>query len=237
MTLPIQKEIEIPLLSVIDELGGEAKPRDIYPRVTAHFPQITEADLRETVAGKTNKWTNRIQWTRQKLVLKKELERYPRGVWKITQKGKERLREEGWYGYGGPVTGAPKPLEVSNRHGELKQKMVEIGKKLGYYTRTEEGSVYRHDVLWKEGQYRQDPKFVIEICAGGSLPKDFDALNWAKESLKAKGILVAVEDADYRKAVERFKNQDEIVVVKAEVVDNVYELIDKNFKFLEALFQ
>ena len=230
MTLPIQKEIEIPLLSVIDELGGEAKPRDIYPRVTAHFPQITEADLRETVAGKTNKWANRVQWARQSLVQKKQLERYPRGVWKITERGRERLRKEGL-----EIKGPTPP--PSSRHDELKQKMVEIGKKLGYYTRTEEGSVYRHDVLWKEGQYRQDPKFVIEICAGGSLPKDFDALNWAKESLKAKGILVAVEDADYRKAVERFKNQEGIVVVKAEVVDIVYELIGENLGFLKVLFQ
>jgi len=234
VTLPKQKDVEIPLLYVISEFGGEAKPRDIYPRITAFFPQITQADLRETVSGNTNKWTNRIQFARQDLVSKKELERYPRGVWKITQKGRNRLKKEG---YKGTSTVVSKPPEISSRHSDLKQKMVEVGKKLGYYTRTEEGSIYRHDVLWKLGQYKQDPNVVIEICAGGSLPKDFDALNWATENVGAKGILVTVEDADYRKAVQRFENQDKIVVVKAETVDRFLDLLDENIEFLRIVFK
>jgi len=93
MALPIQKDIELPLLLEIEAMGGEARPQDLYPRVTAHFPQITEADLKETITGGMNKWTNRIQWARQALVSKGELERYPRGVWRITEKGREKIGE------------------------------------------------------------------------------------------------------------------------------------------------
>ncbi|MCK4363102.1 MAG: winged helix-turn-helix domain-containing protein [Dehalococcoidia bacterium] len=64
MTLPIQKDVELPLLFEIEAMGGEARPLDVYPKVTAHFPQITEADLKEKISSGVNKWTNRIQWAR-----------------------------------------------------------------------------------------------------------------------------------------------------------------------------
>ena len=231
MALPIQKDIELPLLLEIEAMGGEAHPQDLYPRVTARFSQITEIDLRETITGGTNKWTNRIQWTRQALVSKQQLERYPRGVWKITEKGRERLRREGLK----PLL--PPPPPPLNRHEELKQKMLDIGNKLGYYTATEErGPVYQHDVLWKRGAYKRDPSHVIEICAGGSLPKDFDALNWAHQNVGARGVLVTVDEADYRKAIQRFENQPAIVVVKAETVDRLHELVMTDIAFLELIF-
>ena len=73
MALPKQKEVEIPLLNSIEAMGGEVKPLEVYPKVTAYFPQITEDDLKETIAGGINKWTNRIQWARQSLVLRGDL--------------------------------------------------------------------------------------------------------------------------------------------------------------------
>ena len=234
MALPKQKDIELPLLIEIESLGGEANPQELYRRLKAHFPQIMEADLEQTISRGINKWTNRIQWARQSLVSKGELERYPRGIWKITEKGREHLRNQGLVPKGGGEEVA-KELRP-DRHTELKQKMVEIGTNLGYYTSTEEGYVYRHDILWKRGQYKQDPGYVIEVCAGGSLPKDFDALNWANENLGAKGILVAVDEVDYRKAIQRFINQPNIVVVKAETVDRLHELMKTDLEFIKFIF-
>ena len=233
MTLPIQKDIELPLLFEIDAMGGEAKPQDVYPRVKAHFPQITEKDLEETISRGINKWTNRIQWARQSLVSKKELERYPHGVWRITEKGRQRLWREGL-----KVSESTPSKPLPSRHDELKQKMVDIGNQLRYGTGTEETCVgYRHDVLWKPGAYRKDPSHVIEICAGGSLPKDFDALSVANRELTAKGILVTVDDADYVKAKQRFENQPDIAVVKAETVDKLYELMITDLEFLKSIFE
>jgi hypothetical protein len=130
------------------------------------------------------------------------------------------------------------PISPPKRHDELKQKMVDMGRKLGYHTTTEESlGQYRPDVLWKRGPQRRDPCHVIEICAGGSLAKDFDSLNWAREDLEAKGILVTVDEPDYHRAVQRFGYHSQIVVAKAETVDRLHELIMTNLDFIKVLFR
>jgi predicted nuclease of predicted toxin-antitoxin system len=237
MALPKKKETELPLLREIEAVGGEAKPQTIYSKVTSHFPQITKEDLEETITGGINKWTNRIQWARQSLVLKGELERYPRGIWRITAKGRQRLRAEV-----PPLKEAPRvikeqatKLQQPKRHEELKQKMVEIGKKLGYYVSAEEGPEYRHDVLWKITQYKT-PSHVIEVCEGGVLAKDFDSLNWARENWDARGILIVTDDKDFIKASRRLAGQPRIIAVKAETIDLLYELINADLELLKSIF-
>jgi restriction system protein len=53
--LPKQSDVEIPLLQVLSEIGGQGKPRDIYPLVTAKFTQIRDEDLAETLRSGTNR--------------------------------------------------------------------------------------------------------------------------------------------------------------------------------------
>ena len=72
-------------------LGGKARARDVYEEVTKLFPQLTEADLSETLTTGSNRWTNRIQWARQALVSKGELASAAHGVWSITTKGRARI--------------------------------------------------------------------------------------------------------------------------------------------------
>jgi len=92
--LPKQKDIEIPLLEALMELGGQAKPKEIYPLVTKKFPEIREEDLTETLPSGGNKWTNRIQWVRQRLIDKGEIYSPTRGIWAITDKGKKRIEKK-----------------------------------------------------------------------------------------------------------------------------------------------
>lgn len=113
--LPPQKDIEIPLLEVLNELGGQGKPKEIYPLVTKKFPQIRDIDLAERVPTGANKWTNRIQFVRQKLVDNGEIDRSQFGVWKITEIGKKRL--------GGFTESEVKQPE--GRHPEAKQLEVQ----------------------------------------------------------------------------------------------------------------
>jgi hypothetical protein len=70
MAFPKQREIELPLLMVLESLGGTAKPRDVYPLVAAKFPQLTAEELTETLESSpsTRKWWNLVQWVRQHLV-------------------------------------------------------------------------------------------------------------------------------------------------------------------------
>ena len=89
--LPSVKQVELPLLRVLVKVGGQAEPRDVYPLVTKEFPALREEDLAEALPSGGNRWTNRIQWTRQRLVEKGEVDSPARGVWRITDKGRERV--------------------------------------------------------------------------------------------------------------------------------------------------
>src|SRR5215211_5537332 len=89
MALPPQPLIRPVLLRVVAELGGRARPREVYPLVTRHFPDIQPEDLTAVLQdGRTNLWTNRIQWARQDLVLAGVLDPTERGIWALTPKGR-----------------------------------------------------------------------------------------------------------------------------------------------------
>ena len=90
--LPNQSMIERPLLEAIIEIGGKGKPREIYPLVTKRFPKLTEDELNQTHKSGVVVWTNRIQFTRQGLVVKGEIDKSVKGVWAITEKGRERVK-------------------------------------------------------------------------------------------------------------------------------------------------
>jgi hypothetical protein len=93
MALPNLAQIELPLLREILAAGGEARPADLYPRMRHHFPAIEEVDLQAKLASTGgNSWHNRIQWARQHLVIKGQIYRQPRGMWRITPEGIERAK-------------------------------------------------------------------------------------------------------------------------------------------------
>ena len=92
MVLPSHKEIEIPLLQALVEMGGYGKTRDTYSLVTKRFPQLTEKDLAEKLKSGQNRWTNRIQWVHHGLSKKGETLFGDRGIWHITPKGIDRLK-------------------------------------------------------------------------------------------------------------------------------------------------
>ncbi|MFI5102284.1 MAG: restriction endonuclease [Terriglobales bacterium] len=91
--MPKQQEMEIPLLTALDKLGGKARPQDVYATVTKLFPALTDADLAEQLQSGGNRWTNRIQWVRQRLVERGEMESPSFGIWAITATGLARLRD------------------------------------------------------------------------------------------------------------------------------------------------
>lgn len=93
--LPKEKAIEVPLLEVLVKLGGQGKPKDIYPLVTKEFPDIADDDLNETLQSGGNRWKNRVQWVRQRLINKGEMHSPSRGIWAITDRGRERVEGKG----------------------------------------------------------------------------------------------------------------------------------------------
>lgn len=92
MSFPKQSEIELPLLKLLHQLGGKAEPKELYPKLQESFPGITEDDVaaRLPSSPSTFRWHNLVQWSRQKLVEKGEIDGSMRGVWKLTSRGRVR---------------------------------------------------------------------------------------------------------------------------------------------------
>lgn len=91
--LPSRKDIEIPLLEVLLESGGQARVRDVYPLVADKFPDTPQAEFERILDSGRSSWKNRVRYTRQKLVEKGEIDSPARGIWRITKEGRNRLAE------------------------------------------------------------------------------------------------------------------------------------------------
>lgn len=94
MAIPLTRNLELPLLKVIDDSGGMLDVVDACEAVARHYPQLTVEDKASSLESGGNRWVNRVQWTRQNLVLKGEMDGSVRGQWRITQQGKARLARE-----------------------------------------------------------------------------------------------------------------------------------------------
>ncbi len=91
---PSRTNIKMALLGTLVEMGGEGRPKDIYPRVARHIHGLTEADLAETRPTGGNKWQNEVAWARMELVQSGDVDSSRHGVWSITKKGRQRAEME-----------------------------------------------------------------------------------------------------------------------------------------------
>lgn len=109
MSFPKQSEIELPLLKLLHGLGGKAKPKELYPKIAELFPALTEEELAERMPSSpsTFRWHNLVQWSRQKLIEKGELDGSTRGVWKLSPRGRARAT--------GSVQNATEELLLANQ--------------------------------------------------------------------------------------------------------------------------
>jgi len=222
--LPPQKQIEADIIQVLNSLGNKARRKKVIDALAKKW-RLTQEELGYHTPGGWVYYEHRIDGVAHKLRSKGRIVTDNDGLWQLLEGKPKKL----------PIVSSLPPLP--KRHDELKQKMIYVGKKLGYHVSAEEGALYRHDVLWKQGAYKS-PCHVIEICEGGSLPKDFDALHWANDPKNwgAQGILIVTDDKDFEKAGKRFVGQPGLIAVKAETVDALCKIVDDNPEFLELIF-
>ena len=99
MALPSQPSIELPLLLELERSGGLVHRDSSFPlfydRVARHFPAITRED-RNTLRqdGKTRVFNNTVDWARNSLRTKAQLNGGQSGVWEITGEGRLRLERD-----------------------------------------------------------------------------------------------------------------------------------------------
>jgi hypothetical protein len=84
---------ERPLLEVLDQRGGRVPTSDVLVelerRLQGHLKPI---DYEPLSRGET-RWKNRVQFVRLKLIQRGDISgESPRGVWEITEQGRERVR-------------------------------------------------------------------------------------------------------------------------------------------------
>jgi restriction system protein len=94
IAIPLQKSIELPLLKVIADGGGSLRMKEATEKVEKYFPKLTNEDKASRLESGGNRWINRVQWVRQHLLNKRELDSPEYGIWQITAKGKSRLNKE-----------------------------------------------------------------------------------------------------------------------------------------------
>jgi restriction system protein len=90
---PTHREMQIPVLRALVSLGGAPKAADVYPKVTAQFPELTDADLAAKTESGRSRWVSNIQWVRQQLVTAGYISSATHGVWAITDKGRQAVAE------------------------------------------------------------------------------------------------------------------------------------------------
>ena len=88
-------DYEIPVLKALVKLGGSAKTKDVYPvvedimsfKLKNHPEEYGHYKIQTDII-----WKNKTQWAREYLKRKGQLDGSVRGIWTITNSGKERLR-------------------------------------------------------------------------------------------------------------------------------------------------
>lgn len=89
--IPKQRQIEVPLLTVLAGRGGSARPSEVFEDIKKHLPGLTQADLLELRPTGESRFENTVRWARQTLVQRGEVSSPAYGVWAITDKGRARL--------------------------------------------------------------------------------------------------------------------------------------------------
>jgi hypothetical protein len=90
-----ERAYEIPILRALEERGGRAAAREVVDRVGELVDDhLTPLD-REMVETGGIRWQARVQFARLRMKEQGQLKPdSPRGVWEITDEGRERLRRE-----------------------------------------------------------------------------------------------------------------------------------------------
>ncbi len=94
MSFPNKEEIELPILLELDAMGGQAAIQDIYRRVAQHFPEMSAEELGQKLKSGDKKWPNLVRWARLQLLINGEVASSGKGIWRITDKGRQRIERK-----------------------------------------------------------------------------------------------------------------------------------------------
>lgn len=197
MPFPTRNELELPILMEIEASGGELRPTQrFFQELATYFPQVTDDDLQATNRTGINTWENRAHWARLKLVHKGQIDRSRYGVWRITDSGRQRIRDDV-----GDVQQARQAKE--SLHSMISRQLEEIGRILGRYGRREwRDGPYSYDVIWKDSERLPRATHVFEVQDKGNVVEALARLKHAYDTWGARLFIVVTGEKD-RTRVEK----------------------------------
>ena len=190
MSLPKTSSIETPILQELAATGGRDDVRFLYVRLLDYFPQISDSERSKIKEGANENWRKTVQKA-GKLLSEKNLILRTRGIWTITDKGRNEADLE----TSGFVLQNSQTQQIS--HGTVQEMLLEIGESLGFFAAKE---FEFYDVIWRESETSQRLSHVFEVQSKGNLDSAFAKLKRAYEAQRTKPFLVIANDTDLRRA-------------------------------------
>ncbi len=190
MSIPKTSSVEIPILQELVATSGADDVRFLYVRLLDYFPQLNEKEASEIRVGKNESWRKTVQKA-GKMLSEKNLIIRERGVWTITDKGRNEVDLE----TSGFTLTKPQTKQIS--HGNIQDMLLEIGTSLGFYTEKE---FEFYDVIWRESEKSLRLSHVFEVQSKGNLDSAFAKLKRSYEAQRTKPFLVISSETDINRA-------------------------------------
>jgi hypothetical protein len=190
MSLPNASSIEMPILQELVATGGTDNLRFLYERLLDYFPQLTNAESFAIKNGASKNWRKATQKAGKILEQNGFIIRQ-RGIWSITEKGKEAVDAE----TSGFTLTKNKSKMLS--HINIQEMLVEIGTSLGFYAETE---FEFYDVIWRERERNPRLSHIFEVQSKGNLDSALVKLKRAYQAQRTKPYLVLSTERDLNRA-------------------------------------
>ena len=105
-----------PVLDALAQLGGSARPPEVYDAIAKKL-NVSDEAMGETLASGQTRFYNQVAWARFYLVRAGLLDSSKRGVWSLTDKGRERATLS--------------PEQSADVFRQVRKEMLEEARKLG----------------------------------------------------------------------------------------------------------
>lgn len=229
MPLPLSSNIEIPILQELSAVGGKDDVRFLYERLIPYFPSLSDADIFSIKAGEHRFWKKAVQKA-GKALDENNLIRRERGIWILTDKGKQSVERES-------VGIIHRTSEISNEplsHKQTQEMIVNIGKILGFHAETE---CQFYDVVWRERSNNQRLSHVFEVQSKGNIDSAFAKLKRAYDAQRSKIFLILDSERDANRAdkslAHEFRELEaEITILSFVEIRKIHENLSAIAKFL-----
>ena len=93
MSLPKREDLERVILLELDAGGGETASVHLCERARQHFPEMSDEEADQILRYGDRRWPTCVRYAKWRLVERGEVRSVKRGVWAITDRGRERVRE------------------------------------------------------------------------------------------------------------------------------------------------